>query len=143
MQIARFPFTKIRKGPLGEIFRPYARVLIFAKKRKLWLPANMVVDTGADYTLLPRKYAISLGIDLSNDCIVETSLGIGGSETVYLYKKLPIKIGDWQKEVPVGFLERDDIPALLGRLEFIEVLKVIFENHKTIFEKSNKKFDKK
>ena len=133
MQI-EFPFTKISKGPLGEIFRPYAEVLIFAKKRKVWLPANMVIDTGADYTLLPRKYAISLGIDLSNDCIAETSLGVGGSETVYLYKNLLIKLGSWQKKIPVGFLERDDIPALLGRLEFIEALKVIFENHKTIFE---------
>jgi len=135
MEIARVPFVKIGKGPLGEIFRPYARVLIFIKKRKKWLPANMVVDTGADYTLLPRRYAIALGIDLAKDCLVETSLGVGGSETVYLYDDLLIKMGEWQRKIPVGFLERDDIPALLGRLEFIEVLKVIFENFETRFEK--------
>ena len=135
MQVAQFPFTKIGKGPLGEIFRPYAKVLIFAKKKKTWLPANMVVDSGADYTLLPRRYAITLGIDLASDCIAETTLGVGGSETVYLYKKLLVKMENWQNEIPVGFLERDDIPALLGRLAFIESLKVIFEKHKTTFEK--------
>lgn len=100
----------------------------------MWLPVNMVVDSGADYTLLPRKYALILDVDLGKDCLVETSLGVGGSETVYLYKKLLIKMGSWQNEIPVGFLERDDIPALLGRLEFIEILRVVFENHKTIFE---------
>lgn len=135
MRIAQFPFRKIGKGPLGEIFRPYALVLILAKKKKIWLPANMVVDSGADYTLLPRKYATLLEIDLAQDCIAETTLGVGGSETVYLYKKLLVKIGSWQKAIPVGFLERDDIPALLGRLEFMEILRVVFENHKTTFEK--------
>ena len=134
MRIAQFPFTKIGKGPLGEIFRPYARILIFAKKKKIWLPANMVVDSGADYTLLPRKYAIALGIDLAQECIAETTLGVGGSETVYLYKGLLVKMGSWQKEIPVGFLERDDIPALLGRLDFLEVLKITFEDYKTTFE---------
>lgn len=136
MRIAQFPFTKIGKGPLGEIFLPYAKVLIFAKKKKIWLPANMIVDSGADYTLLPRKYALALGINLAEECIAETTLGVGGSETVYLYKKLPVKMGNWQKEIPVGFLERDDIPALLGRLEFMDVHRVIFENYITIFEKN-------
>ena len=135
MRIAQFPFRKIGKGPLGEIFRPYAEVLIFVKKKKIWLPANMVIDSGADYTLLPRRYATLLEIDLAQDCIAETTLGVGGSETVYLYRKLLVKIGNWQKEIPVGFLERDDIPALLGRLDFMEILKVIFEDRRTTFEK--------
>ena len=135
MQIAQFPFTKISKGHLGEILRPYAKVLIFAKKRKAWLTASLVVDSGADYTLLPKKYALALGIDLAKDCRAETALGVGGSETVYLYKSLLVKVNNWQNKIPVGFLERDDIPALLGRLEFMEVLRVIFDNHKTIFEK--------
>ncbi len=68
-------------------------------------------------------------------CVPKTTLGIGGSETVYLYKSLGMKLGKWQRNVPVGFLERDDIPGLLGRLEFIEVLKVTFENFQTRFEK--------
>lgn len=123
---------------MGMILRPMAKVMIFAEKQKEWLPVNMVVDTGADYSLLPRRYAATLEIDLAKDCIVETSLGVGGSETVYLYKSLLIKMGDWQKKIPVGFLERDDIPALLGRLECIEVLKVILEKHQTIFEQPGK-----
>ena len=99
------------------------------------MPANIVVDSEADYTLLPRRYAIALGIDLANDCVTGTTLGVGGSEAVYLYKKLLVKMEDWQNEIPVGFLERDDIPALLGRLVFIESLRVVFEKHKTTFEK--------
>lgn len=133
MEIAKFPFKLIGKEYLGTIFRPYATVSIQGEMKK-WFLVEMVVDTGADYTLLPRRYAQLLGIDLSR-CISKTSLGVGGSETVYLYKNLLIKIGDWQKKTPVGFLERDDIPALLGRLECLEALKIIFENFETKFEK--------
>ena len=134
MEIGRFPFKKIGKEYLGIIQRPYAIVFI-QSKHKEWYPIEMLVDTGADYTLLPRKYAYILGIDLTTECVAKTTLGIGGSETVYLHKSLPIKLGDWLRKIPVGFLERDDVPPLLGRLEFIEILKVIFENYTTTFER--------
>lgn len=105
MRIAEFPFTKIGRGHLGDIFRPYATVLLFAKTRKIWLPVNMVVDSGADYTLLPKRYASVLGIDLARDCVVEMSVGIGGSERVFLYREQLARLGKWQKKIPVRFLE--------------------------------------
>lgn len=43
-----------------------------------------------------------------------------------------IKIDTWEQKVPVGFLEREDVPALMGRLGCIEVIKLIFEGHKSI-----------
>ena len=133
MEIAKFPFRKIGKEYLGTIWRPYAIVLILSKNNE-WVPVEMIVDTGADYTLLPKKYAEILGIDLIN-CVPKTTLGVGGSETVYLYKSLTVRLKNWQKQIPVGFLERDDIPALLGRLEFIEAFEVIFKNFEIIFKK--------
>lgn len=134
MQQIKFPFTFIGKTKLGKIYRPYATVLIFSKLTKKWLPVEMVVDSGADYTLLPKRYAQLLGIDLNLECQAETTLGVGGSETVYQYKGLPIKINNWEQEVPVGFLERDDVPSLLGRLECLEKLKLTLVDKITVFE---------
>ena len=54
---ARFPFTKIGKTYLGSVHRPYARIEISSDKVGDWVPIEAVVDTGADYTLLPRRYA--------------------------------------------------------------------------------------
>jgi hypothetical protein len=136
MLIGSFPFTKIGKGYLGVIFRPLIDVLVFADKQNEWFPARMVVDSGADYTLFPKRFAEFLGIDLLNSCFAQTSTGIGGSETVYLYKKgIRIKIGDWEERIPVGFLERDDVPALLGRLKCLQKIGVSFRNHRTILER--------
>lgn len=136
MVIGSFPFTKVGKEYLGAIFRPYVSVLILAEKKTIWFPAQMVVDSGADYTLFPKRFAKFLDIDLLGDCFAQTSSGIGGSETVYLYKRgVKIKIRNWEKMIPVGFLERDDIPPLLGRLECLEKIGVIFQNRRTILEK--------
>jgi hypothetical protein len=124
----RSPFTYIGNTKLGKVYRPYLQVFAFSKIRDKWQPVEVVVDTGADYTLFPKKYAIILGIDLERDCQKESTLGVGGSETVYLYKELPFRIGNWQRNIPIGFLARDDIPALLGRLACIEVFKLRFQD---------------
>lgn len=118
MKLAQIPFKKIGQTDLGIIFRPYVEAWLFSAKRDIWVPAEMIVDTGADYTMLPKRYADFLKIDLNTECIPKTTAGVGGLETVYLYQQgLKIKIDQWEKVVPIGFLERDDIPALLGRLD--------------------------
>lgn len=134
MEVASFPFTFIGKTNLGKIYRPYARALVFSKARGKWIPIEMVIDTGADYSLFSRRYAQLLGIDLNFDCQPETTLGVGGVETVYHYKSIPLKIGDCEIKVPVGFLERDDVPPLLGRLGCLEIFKLTFNNFTSIFE---------
>lgn len=133
-KIASFPFKFITKTKLGKIYRPYIIVSVYSKQRKAWQPLEMVIDTGADYTLFPKKYAEILGVDLLNECFAETTLGIGGAETVYQHKSLRIKIDNWEKQIPVGFLERNDIPALLGRLDCLEILHLTFKNRKSLIE---------
>ena len=134
-----FPFTFIEKTNLGRIYRPYATVFVFSKAREKWQPIQMIIDTGADYTLFPKRYAQILGIDLNLDCRPETTLGVGGAETVYQYKGLLIRIGTWEQRIPVGFLERDDVPPLLGRLNCLEIFKLIFQNLVSVFEKPRHK----
>ncbi len=133
-RITSFPHKYIAKGYLGEIWRPYALCEVKVKGRDAWVPITMIVDTGADYTLLPLIYADVLGIDIAKDCSAETTFGIGGAEIVYLHKGLDIKIANCRRAVPVGFLKKTDVPPLLGRLGFLETMKVVFHNRATIFE---------
>lgn len=93
---------------------------------------EMIIDSGADYTLFPKRFSEILGVDLDKDCEIEDTKGIGGKEKVYQYKRLPIMIGSWKQNVPVGFLARDDIPSLLGRLSCLEKLDLRFKNFETI-----------
>lgn len=135
MKIISSPFNFKGIGYLGSIYRPYLQILITSEKIDEWIPAEAVIDTGADYCLLPQKFAGILDINVKKECYVEKTLGVGGKEAVYLYKKgILMKINKWEKTVPVGFLADDNIPILLGRLGCLELLTLIMKRHTTTLE---------
>lgn len=93
----------------------------------------MLVDTGADDTLLPHVYASHLGIRLDRNAQVFDTMGIGGSERVRLVRRWPMRLGAWRREIPLGFLKRDDIPPLLGRQACLETFRLTLVRHRTTF----------
>ena len=144
MKIVSSPFSFRGKSYLGKIYRPYLQVFLSSDKIDEWIPVEILVDTGADYSLFPKRYADLLGIDLQKDCFYETTYGVGGKEGIYLCKKdIKIKIGSFEKEIPGGFLERDEVPPLLGRLGCLEVLTLIMKNRTTILEAEMNRFNAK
>ena len=94
----------------------------------------MIVDSGADYSLLPRFMADELGIDLEKECRIFNTYGVGGGERVYFLPKIKVKLGDWEREIPIGFLERNEISPLMGRHQFMETFDTEFtKKHIVIF----------
>jgi len=136
MDSISFPYEN-KSSPIFKIIkRPVAKVKLFSLKRKRWFEYSMIVDTGADYTVFPFSVAGDLSIDIEKECNQYFTRGIGGSEKVFISKKkIPVKIGDYQLKISLGFLERDDIPPLLGRQECLDVLDVIFSHFTTTFKK--------
>lgn len=129
-----FPYEEKPSAIFRRIKRPVAKVRFWSKKFDRWLEYTMIVDTGADYTLLPFSKAKDLGVNLEKDCKRFVSRGIGGSETVYfLKKKTKAAIGDWKGKIPVGFLEKEDIPPLLGRQGCLDIFDVLFSKFVTYF----------
>lgn len=132
-----FAFKKEKSSLLGIIYRPVAIVFFQNKETGVFKPISMLVDTGADYTLLPRFLAQSLGLNLNKDCQKLKTSGVGGQETVFFCKqKVEVRLGDWQRKIPLGFLDDDFIPPLLGRHEFFETFQTVFDNRKLTFTKS-------
>jgi predicted aspartyl protease len=130
-----FQFKEYNSGIFGKIKRPVAQVQFQHHEDQSWQPIEMLVDTGADYTLLPQFLAPILGISLTQDCKSIHTEGVGGQSKVYLLKnKIKVKIDNTTREAPVGFLENDSVPPLLGRQEFFETFKAVFEKFTTTFE---------
>lgn len=131
---ASFPFREEESPIFGRINRPVAEVFIKDQAHDLWQPVTMIVDTGADYTLLPLFLAKELSVDLIRDCRIITTQGIGGTSKVYLLKNtIEVKIGEFNRQIPLGFLDDDYIPPLLGRQEFFETFRVVFEKFYVTF----------
>lgn len=130
-----FSFKEEKSAIFGTIYRPIALVSFQHQKENIWRHIDMIVDTGADYTLLPIFLAPILGVDIKKDCQVILTYGIGGKRLVYLFKKrITAKLGEYTRQIPIGFLSHDDIPPLLGRQDFFETFRVIFEKYQITFE---------
>lgn len=130
-----FDFEYEGKGYFGEIYRPLAKVSFKSFKSNLWSDIWMVVDTGADFSILPKYVSRDLNISLEEDCILDRTEGVGGSQTIYLCKqRITCKLGKFIREVSIAFFDNDQVPPLLGRLGFLETFNAEFlKSHKVIF----------
>lgn len=132
--VIKFKFEAKSSSLFGIVYRPIAIVELKIKNSKTWAPIKMLVDTGADYSLLPKWYTEILNVNLKTDCSVYKTSGIGGDEVVYLLnKKIKAKIGNMTRYIPLGFLNHNNVPPIFGRQKFLESFKVIFYKHITTF----------
>ncbi|HYD34785.1 MAG TPA: hypothetical protein VD999_01835 [Vitreimonas sp.] len=126
-----FAFETAETKHLGRIQRPMAVVLLWSDTYREWQSHKLLIDTGADYTLLPRYMAGLLGLDLSQAQRIKT-LGVGGEETHIFIEKLRVKVGEMEREIVVGFSNNNKIPALMGRHAFFETFTVVFDKTRSI-----------
>lgn len=91
--------------------------------------------TGADYTIIPRYFSQKLQISLQKDCIEETTVGVGGIQKIYFLKsRISVQIGNLHRKIPLAFFDNNEVPAILGRLGFLETFNVEFlKSHRTVF----------
>jgi gag-polyprotein putative aspartyl protease len=130
-----FPFKDDGEMFFGTVHRPVAKVFFKSPQKDIWIKTVMIVDTGADFTILPHFLAEELLISLERDCVKDTTMGVGGEQAIYLCKtKIKAKIGSMERSVPIAFFDSNEVPALLGRLGFLETFDVEFsKKHKITF----------
>ena len=131
----KFPFEDVGKGTFGHIRRPIAKVTLKSPEKAIWVSLWMIVDTGADYTIIPRHFSEKLRISLERDCIKDFTFGVGGNQTIYFLKgKIQAKLGNLKRKIPLAFFDTNEIPALLGRLGFLETFDTEFlKSHLVVF----------
>jgi len=125
----QFRFEQKRTKLLGLTYRPMVDVAFRSQDSQDWMKIRMLVDTGADYTLVPRFWAGFLGISLADSPREETT-GIGGVQSVSFVNDVEVKLGHLTRKIPVGFASSDKVPPLMGRHLFFETFTVGFEGKK-------------
>jgi len=91
------------------------------------------VDSGADFTLIPRTAAEYLGLlDSLKEEYVDVADGVGGGAVSYVIKKATLIIQEHSFNADVACALTDDVPYLLGRKSVFEKFKVCFDNKKNI-----------
>ncbi len=118
----------------GQVARPVAWVDFYSELDASWSSHKMLVDTGADLTLLPRYMAALLGLELDG-AKLQPTLGFGGQQDIHLIEDVKVRLGSVERLIPVGVASTNKIPLLLGRQLFLETFVTRFEkDQRVVFE---------
>ena len=100
---------------------------------------DFLVDSGADFTLLPKHFAFEIGIDLAK-CKKSTTLGVEGRGMIIYHASILLRIGDYQSKTRCAFANHDKIPPLLGRLDVFSLYNITFHagRRSIIFKKARR-----
>jgi len=88
---------------------------------------QFILDTGADFTMLPHHMADVIGIDLTT-CPQSISYGIEGDGVKVYMGKIQIKIGQVELKVRCLFSEKETTPYILGRADIFSTFNITFDN---------------
>ncbi len=128
-----FSFEETKTSFLGTIRRPTVTIKVWSDVFNEWHNVSMLIDTGADYTLLPQYMGYLFATKRSGKN-QHTTVGVGGDHKVHFLEKVKVKVGNFEREIPVGISSSNQIPPLMGRHLFFETFKVLFDkNHKITF----------
>lgn len=94
-----FQFEKRYSQKLGEILKPIIPVTIIGLKRSVNI--FMLLDSGADLTLIPYSVGETIGLELDIENRSEVQ-GIGEGSVPYILSRVRLKIGNVEIPVHIG-----------------------------------------
>ena len=121
--------------PTGVINRPYALVsLLYGERRCRRI---MLIDSGADVSLITRQTGIRLGFTVPQADEVRYLGGAGGGRIPVIYRQVEMQIGTNLFSTEVGWIQSEQPLLVLGRrgvfsnfsIEFREFEGVVIFRH--------------
>ncbi len=129
----RFPHGIQLKGNGKVVSLPVIPVRFYKNSKKI--PLLLLIDSGAETTLLTRSDAKALGIDLKKGKEMIIS-GIALTRVIFGYRhKVEMEIEESKFEIPVLFADSDESPRVLGREGVFDKFFILFneKGRQTIF----------
>jgi len=118
-----FPFLKRHSKKLGLISKPVIPVSVIGPERRIKL--FMLLDSGADISMIPYSVGETLGIELDMSTRSEAR-GIGESSVPYVLGRIRLQIENYEISARVGWALIEEVPLILGRLDVFEAFAIEF-----------------
>ncbi|MBI4439514.1 hypothetical protein HY638_00920 [Candidatus Woesearchaeota archaeon] len=118
-----FPYFK-----MGQRHYPYIEVdLLYVDNEKKTEDVMCLLDSGADYTVLPKDLGESIGVDFSEMRVVNPPEGISGKISAKCYiSPLNINFLGASFLTEVVWIESNDVNPVIGRKGFFDKFDVSF-----------------
>lgn len=133
-----FPFLPLYSENLGFVKRPFAEIILHGPSEKI--KVNMLVDSGADVSVISYKRGIRLGLKIKENEPIFTLGGISGGIPV-VYRNLQMEIGEHKFDARVAWSLSEEIPEIPGRLSVFDEFNIELKQVEgiSIFRRRHKK----
>lgn len=118
-----FSFEEFYTENLGKILKPLAVVTL--KHREHSLKDIMLIDSGADVTLIPRDRGLFLKLKPPKHSEIKYLGGIAGGVAV-VYRTLDVVIEKVKFPCRAAWAMTEDVPSVLGRLDVFDKFNIEF-----------------
>ena len=116
------------KTTAGQIiYRPIAKVTLSGPNNKK-ITEYMYIDSGADFTLIPYRLGLYIGLDRNQQNVKEIQ-GISGGIGV-IYQNVTMSIGKISFPTRIAWAQIENIPLLLGRTDVFDNFRITFDQKK-------------
>jgi len=114
-----FPYRKF-----SGVMRPVADVAVEANGEKI--ETGMLIDSGADVTMIPLALGRALGFQEDADEI-KNLRGISGYGVPFITLEVQMTIGEQSFPAKIAWSLTEDAPLLLGRADVFDKFRITFD----------------
>ena len=117
----------------GKLLRPLIMIEVYSSSKNKWFVIeNVLADTGADISILPRDIGEVLISDVTSGTIQEIKGIVPFARLMVFIHNLKFRINGKEFELPVAIADSHAIPPILGRVRGLDIFNVSFQKGKKI-----------
>ena len=122
-----FPYIEEKSDIFGIIKRPRMALEIFSKLKREWIVIDEVlVDTGADLTVLPRFIGEMLIEDITTGKYIEIKGITPGIVLIAFVHTMQTRIDKKELKLSVALADSNAVPSIFGRVDGLDKFNVSF-----------------
>jgi len=117
----------------GKVLRPLITIEAYSSSKNKWFVIeNVLADTGADISILPRDIGEALISDVTHGTIQEIKGIVPFARLTVFIHSLKFRINGKEFELPVAIADSHDLPPILGRVRGLDIFNISFQKGKKI-----------
>ncbi len=133
MPAIKYKYREKHSKIFGTVLRPLVDIEVWSKINNDWeIIDNVLADTGADISILPRFLAEPLVKDITIGQYVEIKGVVPNTVLIAFIHSTRIRINEREFETKVAFADSNDVPPILGRYKGLDLFEVTYNKGKEV-----------